>query len=605
MDGRDMQPPELLMPPRLLGVRALLLLLVVVAASPGNLQPRLATTEIPTEALLDDAQRLAIQMNAMDHAALLGNKRAAVANAIPLAIAGTNGALATEAQVRAAVNMKLWLTRLDRVTGLPPTSFDPYIPQFVFGDAGADFFPHFGIAVHLLSSDDAGLIRNMLSNERRLTSGIPETIDFGRPREIAMDQDAAIFDAAEYVKDGLLPLIERLGPDPWLGRASEIADAIIAAANVPTPKRGNVPANSTEVNGDMLQLLARLYWATRDNRYLEAADRIALTYIEDVLPKTTYLPPNQWNFIENEPIGRRRLRLSDHGNEVISGLIEWHLIESALQRPGVEGHRQTIRRMLDRILQTGRNEDGMWLRVIEIPSGRVEQPGVTDNWGYVFQAFMAHAEVERRFPNGDLAAADRYDEAARRAIQSLPNYHNYSWQSGEMDGYADALESVFYMLDRFPEQRASDWTDEEMGALYKYQKPDGKVLERDLDGNFMRTSLLYASWLMRGARLTPWSPNVDLGAAVDGDCVIFALQANADWLGRIVLDTPRSRENFKLPFDYPRLNKWPEWFVAEPNHDYHLTGSLGERLVKGEELSVGLQVKLTAGQDSWLRVCPA
>jgi hypothetical protein len=98
---------------------------------------------------------------------------------------------------------------------------------------------------------------------------------------------------------------------------------------------------------------------------------------------------------------------------------------------------------------------------------------------------------------------------------------------------------------------------------------------------------------------------VDLGAAVDQDCTLFSLMAGADWEGRLIFDTPRSREHFKLPLDYPRLNKWPEWFVAEPDADYKLTGLLGERLARGEELSDGLQVSLTSGQQGSLRVCPA
>ena len=590
--------------PRALVTRVLLAVLVfVLATSPAKFQPPLKTAEVPTEALLGDLQRLISQVNATDHIALVGVKSAAVANGSPLAIAQANGPLATEAQARVAALTKLWLTRLDPVTGLTPTSFDPFIDRFVYGDTGADFVPFFGIAVQQLSPNEFGLILNMLVNERRLTSGVPRTIDLTGDREIPMDPDDAIFDAAEYAKDGLLPLIERLGQDPWLGRAREIADAIIAASSVRTPKHGNIPANSTEVNGDMLQVLARLYWATGNNRYLEAADRIALTYLEDVLPKTTYLPPNQWNFIENEPIGRRRLRLSDHGNEIIDGLVEWHLIESALQRPGVETHRLTIRRMLDRILQTGRNEDGMWLRVIEIPSGRVEQPGVTDNWGYVFQAFTAQSEIERQFPNGDPQVAERYDAAVTKALESLPRYRDYPWQNGEMDGYADALESVFYMLDKFPNSIAAAWADEEMNGLYKYQRPDGKVLERDLDGNFMRTSLLYAAWLMRGARLSPWSPQVDLGAAVDQECTVLALGSTIDWDGRVVFDTPRSRDNFKLPIDYPRLNKWPEWFVVDVDKSYRVSGMLGEQMTTGQALADGLPVRLAAGQSGSLKVC--
>ena len=201
--------------------------------------------------------------------------------------------------------------------------------------------------------------------------------------------------------------------------------------------------------------------------------------------------------------------------------------------------------------------------------------------------------------------ADRYDEAIRQALQSLPKYRGYQWQNGEMDGYADTLESLIYLLDSFPEPIAADWIDEEIQGLYKFQKPDGKVLERDLDGNFMRTSLLYASWLMRGARLAPWTSMVDLGGAVDQDCTVLVLNANTDWDGRVVFDTPRWREYFNMPLDYPRLNKWPEWFAAEPDADYSLTGLLGDRVVKGRELSAGLSVRLASGQQGSLRVCPA
>jgi hypothetical protein len=144
-----------------------------------------------------------------------------------------------------------------------------------------------------------------------------------------------------------------------------------------------------------------------------------------------------------------------------------------------------------------------------------------------------------------------------------------------------------------------------MGNLYRYQKPDGTVLERDLDGNFMRTSLLYSAWLTRGARLSPWSSQVDFGAAVDQGCTVFALSSNIDWSGRVVFDTPRSHDNLKLPFDYARLNKWPEWFVADPATSYQITGLLGEQVTSGGELAEGLPITLAPGQKGSLRVCPA
>lgn len=591
---------------RFLGARIVLLALVVFLAIRGTDEGvELSSRAVHAEPMLMEMRRLAEAATTVDRSALVRAKMEALSIGDPGAIAAANAPLSTEALTRAASVMHRWLARIDPETRLLPTSMEPDGQQFIYGDTASDLFPHVGIATRLLAKDRFDLVLDMLASERRLTRGVPEPIDLRTDRETSIDPDEAIFGAAEYVKDGLLPLIERIGPDPWLARAREVTDAILSVADVPTPNHGKIPANSTEVNGDMLQVLSRLYWATREMKYLEAADRIALTYVEDVLPKTSYLPPNQWDFVDGEPIGRRRLRLSDHGNEVLSGLIEWHLIETALERPGVTTHRQTIRRMLDRILESGRNEDGMWLRVIEIPSGRVEQPGLTDSWGYVFQAFLAQAAIERRLPGGDTLVADRYDEAARTALQALPRYQDYPWEGGKMDGYADALEGALYLLDELTEPLAADWLDDQMEELFKFQQPDGTVLERDLDGNFIRTSLLYSAWLTRGTRLSPWDSQVHLGAALDGECTVYALSAEQQWDGRMVFDVARHRLHLGLPFDYPRLNKWPEWFVAEPERTYRLSGMLGERTLTGAELAAGVSLALVPGQSGTLRVCAA
>jgi hypothetical protein len=235
----------------------------------------------------------------------------------------------------------------------------------------------------------------------------------------------------------------------------------------------------------------------------------------------------------------------------------------------------------------------------------VEQPGLTDSWGYVFQAFLAQAAIERHFPGGDAAVAERYDAAARKALEALPKYRDYPWEGGKMDGYADALEGVLYLLDEFTEPLAADWLDDQMDVLYKFQRADGTVLERDLDGNFIRTALLYSARLMRGARLAPWSSQAHLGGALDGECGVFAVSTDVPWDGRIVFDIPRSQQYMHLPLDYPRLNKWPEWLVAHPDKTYQVTGSLGDRQAGGAELADGLPIQLMPGTPVSLRVCPA
>ena len=53
--------------------------------------------------------------------------------------------------------------------------------------------------------------------------------------------DRLIFDNAEYVKDGLMPLTEWLGPSPWSERMSGIMDDIWNHAPVETPAAKSRP----------------------------------------------------------------------------------------------------------------------------------------------------------------------------------------------------------------------------------------------------------------------------------------------------------------------------------------------------------------------------
>ena len=525
-------------------------------------------------------------------------------------LAAVNAVLAGEGVARSRLVLRRWADRLDTETGLPRTSMEPDGNVWAYGDTGADLYPHLTIAARLIEPALYPRFEDVLAAERARSSGLPRDVDLETGLPLAQTLDERIFGAAEYAKDGLLPLIDRLGPDPWLGRLREVADAVLAASATPTRGRGLIPADSTEVNGDMLQVLARAWWATGDARYLEAAERIGAAYVLDVFPKTSNLPPHRWDFAEQEPRDRRRFRLSDHGNEILPGLIEWHFAETLRGNPSAGTYRPGIRRMLDRLLTRARTEDGLWLRVIEIPSGRVEQEGATDVWGYIFQAYLTQAIVEERAEDGDPDLAAEYREAARRAIRALPDYRYYAWEQGKMDGFADALESAVYLLHELREPGAEAWLDDQMPVLYGFQDGDGRVVERDLDGNFIRTSLLYGLRMSRGARLEPWPEGGLLGGADADGCLTLAAAARDAWDGRLVLDRPRHRLFGGLPLDYPRLNKWPEWFVVEHDARYDVeiapAGAAPTQLAaSGAELADGIALSLQPARETYVRVCQA
>jgi len=109
-----------------------------------------------------------------------------------------------------------------------------------------------------------------------------------------------IFGASEYAKDGLIPIVEITGQEyPWFDRMRGIVDDIFKHARIETPY-GKIPSTNIEVNGELLQLLPRLFTMTHEKKYLDWSHRLA----------DYYLLPGK--FIPT--------RLSDHGCEIIGGL---------------------------------------------------------------------------------------------------------------------------------------------------------------------------------------------------------------------------------------------------------------------------------------------
>ncbi len=124
----------------------------------------------------------------------------------------------------------------------------------------------------------AGATLEMLRTETKLTCRVdrlPDDYSFSKKgwRREKIELDAIIFDGAEYVKDGLLPITEWLGKSPWSERAIGIIEDIWKNAPVETPS-GKIPTLNFEVNGDLLQACSRLFWFTGERKYLDWAIRL-------------------------------------------------------------------------------------------------------------------------------------------------------------------------------------------------------------------------------------------------------------------------------------------------------------------------------------------
>ena len=373
-----------------------------------------------------------------------------------------------------------------------------------------------------------------------------------------------------------------MGPSPWQDRMMEMLDELHHhTEDFTTLGQYFKRASSVEeIHGEMLQTLSRVYWMTGDKKYLNWAIKIADHYLLDTdLSQVDYL------------------RLRDHGCEIVGGLSELFLSLYHLSHPKLEAYRPPLYRLLDRILVFGRNADGLFYNAINLQTQTVIDDRITDNWGYILNAYYTTWLVDQKV---------EYIDAVRKPFKALNrDYRNYNWepgaqrgQLGSHDGYADAIESGINLLNRENNPDLRLWIDSEIKVMYGMQQADGIVEGWHGDGNFARTALMYGLWKTQGARLSPWNPSLRLGAEPTPNGTCFVITAQNDWNGQLIFDSIRHKTILNLPVDYPRINQFPEWFTIDPLVNYRITAS-DQKLsdtYSGAKLLEGLKIKLITGQ---------
>jgi hypothetical protein len=541
----------------------------------------------------------------MSRADVLDRKRRAQGAGDIRELARANGVLAAEAQVRASRVLDRWLERVDLETGLLPRGLAANDRVWIYADTGADLFPHLLIASSLLRPAAVPSLVKVLASEEAFAGGqrLPDNVNLVSDRATGEDLEDRMYGTVEFAKDGLLPLAERLGDGPWLDRLKSLGRIIGEDAAV-VSRFGAIPGDGGEVNGQAMQVFARLYWATGDDFYRHSADRLARAYLELALPDTEWIPARSWDF-SREKSNTDTAQLRDHGNEIIAGLVEHHLIHTALGTPEAAQHRPLIRSMLDRVLERGLTRDGLWKSAIDLDTGEALKDTLSDNWGYLFSAYLTQAMIEERWPGGDPEHARRYRAVSEAGLRAASRLELYPWQGDEQDGYADTIESALYLLNRIPSREGVAWVDRQAATLFGAQDAEGRVEDRYLDGNFVRTALLYAAWQSQGFLPDRWEPGLMIGAAPDGACTVVVLASAHNWQGRLLVDAPRHRTHLRLPINYPRLNEWPEWFTAESGRAYRVDDSANEYTGThdGATLNAGLVMDLPAGAERQLRFC--
>lgn len=522
-------------------------------------------------------------------------------------LAARNGRLATRALVDSNRIMHAWLKRTDAVSGLLPHrgDFGGRTPDssWVVANTAADLYPFMVMAARLTEpAVYHGAMLDILRQETLLTTRVGRLSDdvHGGGKgfiRATPDMDGIIFGSSEYMKDGLIPLTELFGDTPWYHRMEGIAADIIRHAPYES-RRGRLPAQTTEINGNMLQVLSRLYFKTGNKAYLDQVLAIADFYFLDMLPTTNYLPVDRWEVATQKPLNTRFV-LSDHGNEIVGGLSEAFVLATHARPEKSEQYRPAFVRMIDRLLTVGRTADGVWHHDIDIVTGKPIAGRHAHCWGYMFNgvytAYMTTGEA-------------RFRDAVRQGIDTVARTPTYlfdetppvAWWSA--DSYSDAIESALVLHNREPHPELPAQIDAAVTKMLDVIQPSGIVEDWHGDGNTIRTGLMYVMWKTQGARLEPWDRRVHLGAVRDGGTVLMSVTAESDWTGTVRFDYPRHRDHLHLPINYPRLNEWPEWYTVEHDRRYRVRIGDAASVRLGAELVQGLPVTLRAGQTVVIEV---
>jgi hypothetical protein len=464
------------------------------------------------------------------------------------------------------------IPRIDEKTGL-------YIADghWNYRDTAADCYPFFTWAAWVVDKPVLNShIRRILHAEKRLCNAldrIPTPYDYKNGKQIEVEFDELIFQASEYVKDGLIAIVEITGRDEWFERMREIEDDIWKHARYDTPY-GKIPSKNVEVNGEQIQALVRLFTMTGESRYLRYAERLADFYLAD---PDWY--PN---------------RLRDHGCEIIGGLGLLLGVESEHNPKKAKAYAKRLKSMYDAILAQGCNEDGMMYNEIRRESFGDAYRDYSDGWGYNYVSYLCYDYATR---------TKTYQPGIARLLQNLlkPEYRDYRWESS-IDGHADSIEGALYLLNRISVPEGLQWVDREMAKSVIYASEPLETAElwgtMKLQANGVRTVLMHALMHTQGVIARPWRGDLQLGAAPTRDGLVLSMSAKEPWEGVLEFDIPRHRHYMGFAKDWPRMNTMPEWFTVELDEKYRVsTTGRDDAVYTGAQLHTGYAVSIEAGQD--------
>ena len=525
-------------------------------------------------------------------------------------VAIINAGFASEAQRRAAAVLQAWMAKRDRTTLLFAEAPDK--PLWNYRNTGADCFGFLIQSAIALEPAALPPLKQTLDAETQLAPAgqLCQVVDAHTKQPVEENHEQKIFGASEYVKDGLLSVYEHYGADPVGPRVIAVLDAVLANSQHQS-KFGPLPGGGSEENGNILQACSRLSFTLGRDDYADMVARITDAAIMQMLPANNGLPAMRFDYTKNEVV-RAKVKLRDHGSEITPGLAEAFALAVARSddpkwKERADRWAEPIAHMFETMLVRGKDDRGLLIGAFDPQTFAVIDPAATDNWGYLLNGILLFTQAERK--HGKLAPAplDDLEAKADAVIDAVVQQYGVDWEWGHVDGYADTLESAIYMAAHRPTRAAalSNWIDDQIENMFSRQTSDGLVTGGYLDGNFIRTALLYAEQKTGGFRVEPWRSDVRVGFArdsADGEAVVV-IMTTQPYTGTLHADRARHQELMKLPWDWPRLNSWPQWFV--PSATTSVTSYEGlPTKPAAAQLSQGIPLNLPANSLVTLRLKP-
>jgi hypothetical protein len=422
----------------------------------------------------------------------------------------------------------------------------------------------------------------------RTPSGIPAPYDLRRKIQLTVPLGREAFGVSEWCKDGLIRIVEVLGTEnDWYRELERVTRAIMTwMSRVDLDKEAR-PAEVVEIHGNMMQTLGRLYAMSGNEQYLRWAEDIADRYLLV------------------DPIRKiKTVGLTDHGNETVVGAGEIFALECQLKRPKAKQYEPAMRKLLDRILEVGRDRNtGLWYYSVNLETGeRVDKAP----WATLATAHLPHAWGYILFAceNYDRGTGEnRYRDAiAKPAMWLLRNRPVWA----HWDNWSDSYESMIVLWKRYPYfPRVFSWL-QFMTERHRscWMEEYGPYSGDHDDGSTGRRLVLHMNLASQGVRMIPYREKLRLGAFPKNRELYLHAESDVPWSGRLCFDWPRS-EHKTAKIDWARINETQEWYTVRAQRRYRLAIDGGAPVtVSGRQLIDGVPLQLQPGRGRRIRLAP-